>query len=257
MSQQEYSDDELLAQIRHCDETHDTCSPRVFNKMEDTASSSLVVRRFGSWSIAKQEAGIQDAEQQHIGREKQYSDEDVLRDLRECADRNDGRCTVKLLTNEQDLVSPSVAVDRFGSWADAKEEAGLSDGRTSNFRPREYTDEDYLELIRECEQRYGTVSQRLFDDDDSFPSSAAVRKRFGSWSDAKQEAGVDTYTAKYTDEELLSFLQDCDEKYGSVSASTFASKDEYPSPETLQRRFGSWDAAKQKAGVGKYSDDAD
>jgi hypothetical protein len=158
--------------------------------------------------------------QSQTGRSQQYTDEEVLRHLRECADRNDGKCTVSLLSEEGDLVSPTVAVERFGTWSDAKEKAGLRDARLDDSQPREYTEEDYVKLIRDCEREYGKATERLFRDD----------------------------------EELLDALRTCKNKHGSVSVSTFAADDDLPSPETLQRRFGSWNEAKKKAGVGRYAD---
>jgi transposase len=195
-------------------------------------------------------AGITD-EPNAGGRRKKYSDEDILRNLRECARRNDGRCTVKLLQAEDDLVGPTVAVERFDSWQDAKRIAGLDvDERSTNHRPREYSDEDYLELIRECEEKHGKVTQKLFDEEaeerEDHPTAGAVRKRFGSWSKAKSQAGISADQRRYTDEELLEMLRKCRDRYGRASASTFASDEEFCAPETLQRRFGSWKDAKKR-----------
>lgn len=252
---QKYTEEELLEQLRRCAAEHSTCSPERFDKMENTASSSLIGRRFDSWTAAKEKAGIDEDLQSQTGRSKQYSDEDVLRHLRECADRNNGKCTVALLREEDDLVSSSVAIDRFGSWAEAKQAAGLKNDRKSNFRPREYDDADYLEFIRECQRKHGKATQRQFDDDDEFPSAAAVRKRFGSWSKAKEQAGIAQQTLSYTDDELLEALRTCERRHDSVTARTFAADDDFPSPETLQRRFGSWTEAKKRAGVGRYADE--
>jgi hypothetical protein len=223
--------------------------------MEDTASVSLVVRRFGSWSDGKNEAEIQEDLSSYAGRSKKYTKEDVVGDLKECAERNDGKCTVSLLSDEEDLVSPTVAIDRFDSWSAAKKAAGLKDERESNFRPRKYDDEDFLDFIRKCDRKHGTATQRKFDEDDEFPSAAAVRKRFGSWSEAKSEAEVEQTKQKYTKEELLDALCECERQHDSVSANTFAADDDLPSPETLQRRFGSWSEAKKEAGVGRYADE--
>lgn len=244
-----YSDEEILEMLRRCEEEHDICSPRVFNSMEDTCSASLVMQRFGKWTDAKKEAGIE-TESKRLGRERKYSDEQILSHIRECARRNDGKCTVELLQGEEDLVAPSVAVARFGSWINAKKEAGVDpDARTTNARPREYTDEDYLEMLRECEEKHGEVTQSTFNEDPDFPSAGAVRKRFGKWSAAKEEAGIETDSSTYSGDELLEMLRECKRRYGSVTASRFASDDDFCSPETLQRRFGSWSDAKEEAGV--------
>jgi len=250
MTDQQYSDEEIIAMIQRCEEEHGACTPQLFTGMSDTCSVSLVIRRFGSWSQAKQKAGLDD-DMDRTGRNRTYSDADVLNNLRECADRNAGKCTFNLLQNEGDLVAPSVAVDRFGSWSDAKRKAGLeTDERSTNHRPREYSDEDYFDFIRECYEKHGKATQELFNEEaeqrSDHPTANAVRKRIGSWSEAKAAAGISTDNHEYSDEELIDMLRQCRERYGKVTASVFASDPEFCSPETLQRRFGSWSEAKEQ-----------
>lgn len=253
--QRKYADEDILDMLQRCAEAHEICSPRVFNEMEDTCSASLVLRRFGSWTEAKNKAGIEEPETNRGGRKQQYSDEDVLKHIRECYRRNDNKCTVELLQAEDDLVAPSVAVERFGSWLNAKKKAGIdTDERTSNHRPREYSDEDYLELLRECKEKHGKVTQKLFNEEakkrDDHPTAGAIRRRFETWNDAKERANLETNQNRtYTDEELLEMLRECKEKHGSVSSTVFAADDAFCSPETVQRRFGSWNNAKDEAGV--------
>jgi transposase len=218
--------------------------------MEKTCSPSLVMRRFNSWSEAKEKAGIDD-EPNVGGRKRQYSDEDVLNHIRECAERNGGKCTVELMQQEDDLVAPSVAVERFDSWLEAKRDAGLdTDERSTNHRPRKYSDEDYLQLIRECYEKHGKATKQLFNQEAEqradHPTANAVRKRIGSWNEAKAEAGLTTANHEYSDEELVDMLRECKKRYGKVSASVFASDTDFCSPETLQRRFGSWSDAKKQ-----------
>lgn len=249
MSQQ-YSDEQILNMLQRCYEEHGACTATLLDeKMDDVCSSSLVTRRFGTWSEAKEEAGIDDDAKSRSGRKQMYEDQEILAQIRECARRNDGKCTVDLLGQEDDLISPSVAVERFGSWLDAKKEAGLTSGRESNTRPQQFSDEDYYELLRECQRKHGKVTQRAFNNDDEFPSASAVRKRFGKWSTAKEQAGLDNNTRRYTDDELLEALRACEEKHGSCTSSRFASDSDFPSPETVQRRFGSWSEAKEQADV--------
>ena len=247
----EYTDDEIIEMLQKCQNEHGACTPKLFNGMSETCSTSIVIRRFGSWLSAKGMAGLED-DTDRSGRDRVYSDEDVLDHLQECAERNNGRCTVKLLQAEDDLVAPSVAVERFGSWNGAKAEAGLNtDARKTNHRPRRYTEGDYFELIRRCYEKHGKATQRLFDEEAEehadHPTAAAVRKRFGSWNEAKAKAGLATdVNREYTDEELLEMLRTCRDRYGTISASVFADDDEFCSPETLQRRFGSWAEAKNQ-----------
>lgn len=254
MTRREYSDEDLLDQMRLVKEENGKVTPRLFNAHEETASSSLIMRRFSSWTDAKQEAGIHEDLSSETGRERQYSDEDVLAHIRECADRNDGKCTVRLLQAEDDLITPSVAVSRFGSWQKAKKKAGLDvDERSGNSRPREYTDEDYLEYIRKCYEKYGKATQRKFNEEakenEDHPTAGAIRKRFGSWSAAKEEAGINSETRTYTDDELIKQLRECKERHGRASANVFASDDDFASPETIQRRFGTWEEGKEEANI--------
>jgi len=250
MSTQTFTERELLDMLHEVKEKHGVATPRLFNSMDDTCAATTVMHRFGSWEDAKERAGVIEDLSNGTGRSKQYTDGDVLRHIRECADRHDGKATVELMNNESDLITPSVAVERFGSWSEAKEEAGVkADNRADNHRPQEYSDEDYYELLRECEEKHGRVTQRIFNDDDSFPSSGAVFKRFGGWDKAKKIAGLNVQSGKYSDEELLKQLISCREKYGSCTASNFAADNEFASPETVQRRFGSWNEAKEEAGL--------
>ena len=247
---QQYTDSEMIEMLRRCKEEHGVCTPRHFNSMDDACSSSTIMRRFGSWRKAKEEAGIEEDLSSRTGRNKKYEDADVLNHIRECARRNDGNVTVALLNDEKDLVAPSVAVERFGSWSNAKKEAGLGgDGRKGNHRPRKYSDEDYLNLLRECEKKHGKVTQRVFDDDEDFPTSGAIAGRFKSWKEAKEKAGVTDSASKYTDEELLEQLRECKRRYGTCSAAQFASDPDFASPETVQRRFKYWNTAKEEAGI--------
>lgn len=251
-SKQKYTDDEILSMLQSCKDEHGKCSPDLFREHDEFCSVSLVMRRFGSWSEAKAAAGIDEDLSGETGRNRKYSDEQILSHLRELQRRH-GKVTTDRLNQEDDLVAASVVATRFDSWSDAKEKAGLTrDERSKNSRPRQYSDEDYLKMIRECKDRHGKATQRVFNDDDSFPTAGAVRKRFGDWSTAKELADVDSIageTRGYTESELLSQLRQCNERYGKCTARVFASDDEFASPETVQRKFGKWDRAKTLAGI--------
>ena len=250
----QYSKEEMLEMLCECKEQHGKCAPSDFNMMDDTCSASAVMKRFGSWTEAKKQAGIEEDLSSSTGSKREYENQDILQHLRECARRN-GKCTVRALQEEKDLVSASVAVERFGSWSEAKKKAGLEDDRSTNSRPRQYSDKEYIRLLQACERIHGKVTQKTFNNDDTMPTAGAVRKRFGDeegrngWSRAKKQAGVESSSKKWTNEELLEQLRQCEERYGSCSAAKFASDEDFASPETLQRRFDTWNHAKKKAGV--------
>lgn len=243
----QYTDDAILDMLRRCKKKHGKVTARVFDEDEEFCSASLAHKRFGSWQRAKDKAFP------NSGRSRKYSDERLLNDLREVEKRDD-KVTTENLQKHDDLVGPSVVMERFGKWSNAKEKAGIevTDGRTRNGRDQQYTDEDILEALRGSYDRNdGTLTQRSFDDDDEAPSSALVWKRFGSFKSAMKQAGIPTNTKdrEYTDEELIEYLQDCKKRYGKCTASLFASDGDFCSPETIQRRFGTWIKGKEKAGI--------
>jgi hypothetical protein len=248
----QYTDDEIIEMVRRVKDDHGKVTPRLFNQYADHCSPALVMRRFESWADAKEAAGIEEDLSSDQGREKKYSDEQLLSHLREIQRRH-GKCTTDLLLDADDLAAPSVVSERFGSWMKAKRKAGLEDDREANSRPEEYSDEDYLEMIRACAEKHGKATQQLFNQDEEFATDGAIRDRFGSWSEAVEQAGVERNagggTSKYDNDDLLEMLKACQEKHGKCTVRTFASDDEFCSPETIQRRFGSWTEAKRRAGV--------
>lgn len=267
-----YSRKELIEQLQKCEAEKGMVTPHDFNEM-DGPSASTIMNRFGSWTAGKEAAGIEDDASSNTGRKEEYEDWQILSHIRQCKAR-DGKATVRNMQKKEnsDLVSPSVAVERFGSWSEAKAAAGLDDDRNNNSRPRVYSDDQYLELLKECEEQHGKVTQRLFNNlsndkkdieldisdiegVDKVPTSGAIRKRFADdegnngWSQAKEMAGVGGTSRKWTNEELLEQLRVCEERYGFCSASKFAGDGDFASPETLQRRFGGWNNAKEEAGL--------
>lgn len=245
-----YSNDDLIEMLQTCKQRHGECSPRVFDADDEFCSVSSVMRRFGSWSAAKSNAEIDEDLSANSGRPQKYSKPQILSHLRECANRH-GTATTEALAEESDLVAPSVVIDRFESWSAAKAQAGLeADAREHNSRPREYSDEDYLALLEACAEKHGRATQTVFDADDDFPSAGAIRRRFESWRDAKEQAGLNVgKERKYSNEELIEMLQECDERYDGCTANEFADDDDFCSPETVQRAFGSWSDGKSQAGL--------
>ena len=106
MSQQ-YSDEQILNMLQRCYEEHGACTATLLDeKMDDVCSSSLVTRRFGTWSEAKEEAGIDDDAKSRSGRKQMYEDQEILAQIRECARRNDGKLLGCSLLPPQVPLSP-------------------------------------------------------------------------------------------------------------------------------------------------------
>lgn len=248
--QKKYSDTDILDMLKDCKDRHGKCTPALFREHDEYCSVSLILSRFGSWSEAKKEAGIDEDLSNETGRSQQYTDTQILKHLKEL-ERREGKVTTQALLEHDDLVGPTAVVERFGSWMEAKKQAGIdTDGRSRNSRPQQFTDEEMKEELRRCKKKHGKVTQDIIDSDDEFASSGAFRKRFGSWSEAKEVAGLgETPRSKYTDEELLDMMRECKDRYKKCTANVFADDDDFCSPETITRRLGSWNRAKERAGI--------
>jgi hypothetical protein len=130
------------------------------------------------------------------GMRRRYSDEQILEQLRGCAERLGRSPTMReFAADEETTVHPQSVIEHFGSWNAAKRAAGLV--------PRRFaTREELLGLLRDLGDRVGRVpTARDIDSNRSWmPSKSLYWHTFGSLSTALKEAGFDVPT---TDEERL------------------------------------------------------
>jgi Homing endonuclease associated repeat len=130
------------------------------------------------------------------GMRRRYSDEQILEQLRGCAERLGRSPTMReFAADGGTTVHPQTVIEHFGSWNAAKRAAGLV--------PRRFaTRDELLGLLRELGDRVGRIpTARDIDANRSWmPSKSLYWHTFGSLSTALKEAGFDVPT---TDEERL------------------------------------------------------
>lgn len=118
---------------------------------------------------------------------KRYSDEEILTELRDSAQRLGRSPTMReFAADGETAVHPQTVIEHFGSWNAAKREAGLV--------PRRFaTREELLRLLRELGEELGrTPTARDIDERrGSMPSKSLVWHTFGSLAAALREAGFD------------------------------------------------------------------
>ena len=128
-------------------------------------------------ALARFQAGIR----------KRYTDEQILAELRACAERIGRSPTMREFgADEATTVHPQTVIEHFGSWNAAKREAGLV--------PRRFaTREELLRLLRELGEELGRPpSARDLDERrGSLPSKSLYWHTFGSLTNALREAGFD------------------------------------------------------------------
>ena len=121
------------------------------------------------------------------GIRKRYTDEQILDQLRACAEAIGRSPTMQDFSrHEGSTVHPQTVIERFGSWNAAKRAAGLV--------PRRFaTKEELLQCLRVLGDRLGRVptSKDIDEHRGLVPSKSLYWHTFGSLTNALREAGFD------------------------------------------------------------------
>jgi hypothetical protein len=121
------------------------------------------------------------------GLRRRYSDEEILDELRACAQRLGKSPTMKEFADDpQTQVHPQTVIEHFGTWNAAQRSAGLV--------PRRFaTREELVALLRQLGDDLGrTPTARDIDARRGrMPSKSLYWHTFGSLSNALREAGFD------------------------------------------------------------------
>jgi hypothetical protein len=121
------------------------------------------------------------------GIRKRYSDEQILAELRACAERLGKSPTMReFATDSVTTAHPQTVIDHFGSWNAAKRAAGLV--------PRRFaTRDELLGLLRELGDELGRppTARDIDEHKGRLPSKSLYWHTFGSLSNALREAGFD------------------------------------------------------------------
>src|SRR5947199_1315986 len=121
------------------------------------------------------------------GIRKSYTDEQILAELKACAERLGRSPTMREFSSDAETsVHPQTVIEHFGSWNRAKRLAGLV--------PRRFaTKEELLGLLQELGERLGRVptARDIDEHRGRMPSKSLYWHTFGSLTNALREAGFD------------------------------------------------------------------
>src|SRR5918994_1410783 len=121
------------------------------------------------------------------GIRRRYSDEQILEQLSDCAERLGRSPTMREFEEDAETtVHPQTVIQHFGSWNVAKREAGLV--------PRRFAQPaDLILLLRELGDELGRppTAKDLDEHRTSMPSKSLYWHMFGSLKNALREAGFD------------------------------------------------------------------
>jgi hypothetical protein len=121
------------------------------------------------------------------GIRKRYSDEQILAELRACAERLGRSPTMReFAADRETAVHPQTVIEHYGSWNAAKRAAGLV--------PRRFaTREELLGLLTELGEELGRppTARDIDEHKGKLPSKSLYWHTFGSLTNALREAGFD------------------------------------------------------------------
>src|SRR5213083_1357944 len=121
------------------------------------------------------------------GIRKRYTDEQILAELKQSAERLGRSPTMREFSADAETtVHPQTVIEHFGSWNNAKREAGLV--------PRRFaTREELLQLLRDLGEELGRppTAKDIDARKGAMPSKSLYWHTFGSLTTALREAGFD------------------------------------------------------------------
>lgn len=212
------------------------------DEAEGRPASSTYNNYFDSWNDVLREADMSPNRYYETG-------DELLCHLREVADELGRSPTVDDIDSMDDRPSSVHFYNKFESWNNALEEAGLEVNKDSSGN---YTREELLEHINDLAEDLGQVPTGAeMSRAEGRPSVATYRNHFGKWANAVEKAGLNIINnASYTKEELLEHINDLAEDLGQVPTKTEMDRAEgRPSVATYKNHFGKWTNAVKRADI--------
>jgi hypothetical protein len=208
-----------------------------------------VMGHFGSWNAGLRAAGLKVTHETG-----EWTREAVIAALRADASAR-GRAPRREDWRPATSARPQAGIveNRFGSWTAGLRAAGLE----VSHDPRRWTREAVLAALRRRERELGrppTSSELERPPGPDYPSTAIVRRRFGSWTSACRELGWEVQTpGRRGDEEIIAAVRAAGLELGDeLTRATFAElarERGWPSEGAVKKRFGSWAAAQRASGL--------
>ena len=257
--EEKFDPDVVSEELEMLSSDGDPPSSTEFNSHPDTASRTIVIRRFGTWDEAVEAAGYEptewgvpddeDAKELAAERKKEKRKE-IINNIERLAN-GDIPPTREEFDQDEQAPAATTTTTYFESWNDAVESAGFEPN--SPGRKQVYTDEELIGHIQRLGDDGIAPSHRAVNDDPDAPSILVYINRFGSWQEAVDRAGMKKSEQVYFKQDILDHLTRISEDGVAPTMVEFDDDDEAPSSGTVINQFGSWEEAVQEAGLEKDS----
>lgn len=256
-----YSDEDLLDEIRRVADVADSDgAPSIseFDEYSDIADSTIY-RRFGSWNAGVERAGFEPRQGGTT-----ISDAELATELQRLRDEV-CHAPTKAEMDAQGAYAAATYENRFGSWTaaivetfddvtpplsarDSQPGAHLTPGNP-DLGPHVST-EDLLADLQTLADELGRSPTSKDMREHGTHSTSTYMRRFDSWTDALEAAGLDTPDRnKIPDADLIADLYRLRDELGRVPTATDVVEEGTHGIATYQRHFGSWSEALDAAGI--------
>lgn len=239
------SDDEIIEALRRFyiqngyEIGHD-----MFEKAGISPSASIIRKRFRTWNLALEAAGIPLNQR----KEPRFIDMHMINAMKRVAKQIPCPLSKKMYqfyAEERDPSAISI-IRRYGSWTKALIEAELPPVKNG------YSDEEILALIRSFVEHVGEydASFELYRKSGWLPGGTTIVRRFGTWENALKEMGFQPKFMNYSNEYAIEQIRlAAKENGGTLTVQEYIDHGSKPSMSWIRSHFGSWSKAKQKAGI--------
>lgn len=191
---------------------------------------------------------------------QKYSKQDAIDGLQSVADKIGKSPTIAEYQKHKKNRHPSAEwiMHNLTSWNDVKTDAGLD---VYNHR---HNKQDYIDAIQYVADKIGkspSKSEYRANKKYHHPSDYSICNHLGSWNNAKKIAGLNTLNnrrrAGYSKKEAINSLQSVADKIGKSPSQleyNANKKDHHPSINWISDNLGSWNNAKDAAGLKQCRD---
>jgi hypothetical protein len=183
-----------------------------------------------------------------------YTEQELLNGLVRCHNENGSTAAKVLNDSANDYPTQPTYHNNFGSMNEARKQAGVPVMKQS----QRWTRDDVIEQIKEVVDENGYFRLSMMDDIKG-PNKGSVYTHFDGVDEALQcvfdDREIDTLTqkpVKYSKDELVEYMQECEDIYGKVSIDIMNNDSYLPSSNPYYSLFDNFEDAKEKAGVDKY-----
>lgn len=242
--------EELLNDLERVSESLDkTPTMEEYNNHGEFNKTTLA-ERFEGWNNAVEAAGLEPNNK--FG---PYTAEEAVEDIQKVADEL-GEAPIWDEYAECGKWSPQTIKEKFGTWPDAVEAAGLEPRARGGggyfgggFTGESVPDSDLLDDLEEVVEELGYPPVKAEYSEHGEYSGDTLSRRFGGWDQAMAELGIEYTNGELHPAKIITDIRSVAEDLGRAPTGQEYDEHGKHASQTAQNRFGEWNEAVRQAGL--------